>query len=273
MTFSTTLTIVIIGYILIYVVMIAYDMFLKKEITDFVPKIEDEDVDISDEVGSFKPILVEKEQKKENLHRQPDNDITHNAREPTQGIKDAKSSKDEEADKKDIGMDEKAEEKIVMPSVDEEDDQPSNRKPLSEKSSSKESEVQAEDNSTAKTDIEKSGNETDSIGGNAPKLEIDVIFDNEELAMELDFLDERLPYVCIDFDKGHTKMSGAIKAEELVERVNDLSEKGADSEFGKIVADWEVYEREKDKDGYEELKLLMADNTNCSGPPPMLDLS
>lgn len=41
--------------------MICYDLFIKKDPADLLPKVEDEEVDISDEVGQFQPILIEKD--------------------------------------------------------------------------------------------------------------------------------------------------------------------------------------------------------------------
>lgn len=43
--------------------MIGYDLFIKKDPADLVPKQEDEDVDISDEAGKFQPIVIERERK------------------------------------------------------------------------------------------------------------------------------------------------------------------------------------------------------------------
>lgn len=61
MKFATILIIVIIGYVILYVGMIVYDLFFKKDLTALMPKPEDEDIDISDEAGKFQPILIEKE--------------------------------------------------------------------------------------------------------------------------------------------------------------------------------------------------------------------
>lgn len=66
MAFSTIITVVIIGYVFLYVGMIVYDIFFKKDPADLIPKQEDEDIDISDEVGQFQPILIEKDPKPDN---------------------------------------------------------------------------------------------------------------------------------------------------------------------------------------------------------------
>lgn len=63
MAFTTIFTVVIIGYVFLYIGMIVYDLFFKKDVKDFLPKVEDEEIDISDEAGQFKPILIEKDAK------------------------------------------------------------------------------------------------------------------------------------------------------------------------------------------------------------------
>lgn len=63
MAFTTIFTVVIIGYVFLYIGMIVYDLFFKKDAKDFLPKVEDEEIDISDEAGQFKPILIEKDAK------------------------------------------------------------------------------------------------------------------------------------------------------------------------------------------------------------------
>ena len=45
--------------------MIIYDLFLKKEPVEFMPKPKDVEIDISDEAGQFKPIAVEKSEPKQ----------------------------------------------------------------------------------------------------------------------------------------------------------------------------------------------------------------
>lgn len=63
MAFTTIFTVVIIGYVFLYIGMIVYDLFFRKDAKDFLPKVEDEEIDISDEAGQFKPILIEKDAK------------------------------------------------------------------------------------------------------------------------------------------------------------------------------------------------------------------
>lgn len=59
--FNTILTIIIVGYILYYGYMIISDLFLKKE-RQTETHVEEEDIDISDDIDSFKSSLVERGQ-------------------------------------------------------------------------------------------------------------------------------------------------------------------------------------------------------------------
>ena len=59
MAFTSIVIGVIVVYVLVYAGMIVYDLFLKKEPVEFMPKPKDVDIDISDEAGQFKPIAVE----------------------------------------------------------------------------------------------------------------------------------------------------------------------------------------------------------------------
>ena len=43
--------------------MFVFDLFIKKDPTDLIPKPQDVEIDITDEAGQFKPILVEKDDK------------------------------------------------------------------------------------------------------------------------------------------------------------------------------------------------------------------
>lgn len=71
MAFSTIFIVVIIGYVFVYAGMICYDLFIKKDPTDLLPKVEDEDVDISDEVGQFQPIFIDKDAKPNDRQNAP----------------------------------------------------------------------------------------------------------------------------------------------------------------------------------------------------------
>lgn len=59
MAFTSIVIVIVVIYVFGYAGMIIYDLFIKKEPVEFMPKPRDVEVDISDEAGQFKPITVE----------------------------------------------------------------------------------------------------------------------------------------------------------------------------------------------------------------------
>lgn len=60
--FTSIVIVIVVIYVFGYAGMIIYDLFLKKEPVEFMPKPKDVDIDISDEAGQFKPITVGKDE-------------------------------------------------------------------------------------------------------------------------------------------------------------------------------------------------------------------
>ena len=67
MSFTTVMTFLCVSYIFVYAGMIAYDLFLSKEAVDMTPKVEEQEIDISDEAKTFHPVMVEKDGKEKSL--------------------------------------------------------------------------------------------------------------------------------------------------------------------------------------------------------------
>ena len=67
MSFTTVMTFLCVSYIFVYAGMIAYDLFLSKEAVDMTPKVEEQEIDISDEAKTFHPVMIEKEGKEKSL--------------------------------------------------------------------------------------------------------------------------------------------------------------------------------------------------------------
>ena len=137
MNFSTILIIVIIGYVILYVGMIVYDLFFKKDLTALMPKPEAEDIDTPDEAGKFQPILIEKERPAPQPEEKPIVDEPPKPLNKGDGqAQEEKPPKEEDADG--ATAEEESHEKSLNEPKDKdvEDDQPRNRKPLSEVSSS-----------------------------------------------------------------------------------------------------------------------------------------
>lgn len=55
----------VVPYVFYYTGMFIYDLFIKKDPAEFMPKPKDVEIDISDEAGQFKPITVEKSEPKQ----------------------------------------------------------------------------------------------------------------------------------------------------------------------------------------------------------------
>lgn len=62
MAFTSIVIVIVVIYVFGYAGMIYYDLFLKKDPVEFMPKPKDVDIDISDEAGLFKPITVGKDE-------------------------------------------------------------------------------------------------------------------------------------------------------------------------------------------------------------------
>ena len=74
MSFSSIMTFLCVAYILVYAGMILYDMFLSKDMADLTPRVEEEEIDISDEVLDFHPIEIEKDAPQDTLFEIPVSD-------------------------------------------------------------------------------------------------------------------------------------------------------------------------------------------------------
>lgn len=123
--FSTIFIVVIIVYFFLYGGMIGYDLFFKKDPTDLLPKQEDEEVDISDEVGQFKPIFIDKDAKTPAAQKP--------ISEETPKIKtENKETKPENNESKPDDKTEKTETQPNFMTTETSDDEPSNRKSLSD---------------------------------------------------------------------------------------------------------------------------------------------
>ena len=67
MSFTSIMTFLCVAYIFVYAGMIAYDLFLSKEAVDITPKMDEEEIDISEEAMMFSPVMIEKDGKEKSL--------------------------------------------------------------------------------------------------------------------------------------------------------------------------------------------------------------
>lgn len=61
MVFSNVLLFILVCYAIYYVANITYDMFFRKENVEIVPKVDEEEVDISDLAETFQPVSIVKD--------------------------------------------------------------------------------------------------------------------------------------------------------------------------------------------------------------------
>lgn len=123
MAIGTIFLILLAIYIPGYACMIGYDLFIKKDPADLIPKQEDEDVDISDEAGKFQPITIERERK--------ENGASGNRADPKSGEQYEDKGKEEVKDGKPLPDGFPPDDNPQAMVVDEEDE-PHNRKSLSD---------------------------------------------------------------------------------------------------------------------------------------------
>ncbi len=82
--FSTIVVVIVVLYVLGYIGMITFDLFIKKDPTDLIPKPQDVEIDITDEAGQFKPILVEKDDKTDSQTSLDEKALTEDTDQQTQ---------------------------------------------------------------------------------------------------------------------------------------------------------------------------------------------
>lgn len=267
-----------------YVVNFVLDL-TRKDPEELMKKQEDEDIDISDEVRQFQPVLIEKEQKKQQ-RAEGINPMSDTPAASQQEPANPPSSK------------------TVSDHVDEE---PSNRKSISDidvnKDKDKTSDVVAgRDNKETKEVTLNIGEEakgkneskpkpsrqnivldtkprirtpdTSSEGG-AKRSDKAVVRINDGSLLNLTGIGEAenintdLPMIRIDMEEGgsDTHYVGAIKADDLPALISEIAEKDKDSRMGRIFAAWEVCEQEKDA---EDIRRASEERRSKGGSPPPL---
>lgn len=284
-------------YFLGYFGMMIYDAFFKKDPTDLVPKHEDEDVDISDEAGSFKPIKVEREPVRQGRKTEEETGVvTEQAKvinetgtetgynNGTEGRNHNDNDNDRKAHVDSFGEAEPPNRKSLSDKehtsnetvTDKYEDIASEGK-LSEESDTSEGKTeQPEDKAETPTEATENGSPQKGQAGTEPILVKEP--DNDSEPQRSDYsegVDDSLPMVRMydDETESRMRMIGAMKVEKLIEDAEELAEKGKDSPLGKMLADWKVYETEQDAEGAENLRLLMAsDNSDEGSAPPVLEI-
>ncbi len=281
MNFTTILVIVIIdGYVILYIGMIAYDLFFKKDLTALTPKPEDEDIDISDEAGKFQPILIEKERPvKQQEERpvvdeppEPPNKSEVQAQEDKPPIEEATSE---------ATADEALHAESYHGSEDkgDDDDQPRNRKPLTEESSS-----DLPSANTQKSNVNVSSNpehvkelianlrnqqEPENSSSEEAKVVQPTVTPATEETNTEDYRSVLHMRVHINEEARHTRFSDFMTADQLSDEVKKVAEDPDELALREIENGWRLIRIEKEN---EELEEMMANGQFANDVTPNVSI-
>lgn len=278
MNFTTILIIVIIGYVILYVGMIVYDLFFKKDLTALTPKPEDEDIDISDEAGKFQPILIEKERP---AKRQEEMPVVDEPPEPTK--KCEVQAQEDKPPKENTISETTAEEDYTEAShpaeeKDADDDQPSNRKPLSEEANNPISVDTQTSNVNVSSDPEhvkelianlRSQRDPENTqAAEAPNAPPTGKPPKEGPNTE-DYRSILHMRVHINEEARHTRFSDFMTAEQLSDEVKKVAENPDELALREIENGWKLIRIEQEN---EELEAMMASGQLANDTTPNVSI-
>lgn len=269
---------VTLGFIFVgwYIVNFIRDM-TRKDPEELLKKQEDEDIDISDEVRQFQPVLIEKDPKKGQMADKVQNvDVVTVDNEKSQK---AEMNGNHSPDKTDT----------QPPSSDNIDDEPTNRRSVSDI-----------DDNKKNPDTDKVVDEVTEQKSSAKPLRSNIVIDtkprirtpdtprDESLQQDkplvrikdesllnittpdkAENINPDLSMIRIDMDYGNsaTHYVGAVNADDLPSLVNEIAERGKDSRMGKIFAAWEVCEQKEDS---EDIRRVSKERkAKGTSPPPI----
>lgn len=235
MAFSSIMTFICVGYVLAYGSMVFYDLFLAKEPIVLTPKIEEEEIDISDEVKTFTPVVVDKdgrftyaqdksqdEEKGGELSEEKDEEQVDDNSEDKAKSKELESEAN--ADKVIVESQQNAERETD--SADEIEDS-AREQAEAWMNAQTGGTVEAEDEVIIEIETE---NESDDVEQNTISSESrSQVQPETDSQTELQFasLNEEPPV-----------MTGAIEIGELMDMMDVLAERGEDSPLGQLVHTW-----------------------------------
>ena len=233
MAFSSVMTFICVGYVLAYGGMVIYDLFFAKEPIELAPKVDEEEIDISDEAKTFNPVVIDKDGR---FHWEQDN-----IQNEDNGVNQAEGESEEQPEEQ-----------------SEETGSPHETVSASEIEASAREQAQswmyAQAIDIVDTEVEKetttmvdvvsdevgqSEGQTDSLS--PTEAEPQEISTSSEIP-----LDTPSTSVAADSQQDHIQdeepliMTGAIEMSELTGMLDELAEKGKDSPLGRIIQFWNV---------------------------------
>lgn len=260
MAFSSIMTFICVGYVLAYGGMVIYDLFFAKEPVKLAPKVEEEEIDISDEAKSFNPVFIDgegrfhweqekdqnddaQEQQSENAERQPEDQT---------GKKESKVEPEGEDDIKSV---QQSGEGSVSPAetVSASELEASAREQAqawmdaqiggvidTENNSETEKPVEdvSDDTSQAQTKLELAPEMTESEVTSETNTNHEAV--EESSAQQVESTDINTDVHTSSQDEEPPIMTGAIEMAELTAMLDLLAEKGENCPLGRIVRIWNV---------------------------------
>lgn len=266
MNFTTILIIVIIGYVILYVGMIVYDLFFKKDLAALTPKPEDEDIDISDEAGKFQPILIEKERPAKIQEEMP---VVDEPPEPPN--KNEIQAQEDKPPKEEATSESTAEEVPPAESLhgsednNADDDQPRNRKPLTEEASSDLTPANTQkSNVNVSSDPEhvkelitnlRNQQEPENSSSEEAKVVQPTVTHPKGEADTEDYRSVLHMRVHINEEAKHTRFADFMTAEQLSDEVKKVAEDPDELALKEIENGWKLIRIEQEN---EELESMIA---------------
>ncbi len=212
MAFSNVLLFILVCYIIYYVANIAYDMFFRKDNVEIVPKVDEEEVDISDLAQTFQPVSIVKDaptvQWEDPIYDE-EKDAQVEALVDSALDKDKKPQESNEEDKKEESP-EKTEESegLVIYTSDFEDEQ---------KTDSETAEVSEE--SEVSDDVDETENVEEQVHSQTVEVAVSQQDDDEYHETML--------------------MTGAIEINDLKPMIDDFAEDPENSQLMEIMGFWD----------------------------------
>lgn len=266
------------GFIFVgwYIVNFIRDM-TRKDPEELLKKQEDEDIDISDEVRQFQPVLIEKEPKKGQMA-----DKVQNV--------DVVTVDNEKSQKAEMNGNRSPDKTDTQPqSSGSIDDEPTNRKSVSDIDDNKKNDnIEKVVNEVTEKDSSAKPQRSNIVMDTKPRIRTPDISQDEGLQQnkslerikdesllnitssdKAENINPNLPMIRIDMDDGgnDTHYVGAVNADDLPSLVNEIAEKGKDSRMGKIFAAWEVCEQKEDS---EDIRRVSEERkAKGTSPPPI----
>ncbi len=211
MAFSSIMTFICVGYVLAYGGMVFYDLFLAKEPVELAPKVEEEEIDISDEAKTFNPVIIDKD----GCFHWGQDDNLDEEQEMTKAGEESEELTMERSEGEYGQVVGDSETETYMGTVDE---------PLTqtEEPTDNPSEILTTFQTPPEAETRESSTSSESLQ-DFPSVSLSP--ESQQTATQ----DEEPPIE-----------TGAIELSELTEMLDVLAEKGADSPLGRIIHIWNV---------------------------------